>query len=300
VWRVPLVPALVFAIALTACSGREDEPRQQRADAFAFTSAAERSWLRRLDNWADGLYQATDDAAAIETDEKALATVIASVGEERRRYLRTLEPFERCSSSLRIDVGLPPTRRLRSLRDRIFRACDAFERHIGVIYQGLALGESEVVDRANLVFAEGEQLLDAALKSLPPAQRRPLPELGGPRTRSRVEPEFSRVASQLAQKDVEARCWSTADWQRLLVDLEAVDGEAVPESLGFAVAGGKRIQLAPLTCLRLARRRYEKERPESLDPRMELATGVATLAHERAHMSRGPSTSPSPSVTPFS
>jgi hypothetical protein len=281
--RLPFV--LVLAALAAGCSGGEEDAAAPRADRYGWTTQAEKAWLRDLRAWSDGLDAAIDDAIEVEDDDARLDAVLAEAGEERRVYLRALGPFERCSVSLRGDVGPPPSGRIARVRDDLLVACESMEQHVRTIHRGLALGETDVIDRANDVFNVGWHRLDAVLKGLPPAQARPLARLRGVTTRSRIEPELSRVASRLAGKRAEVRCWSVEDWSRLLDDLAAVDGEDQGNSLGFAVAGGKRIQLAPVTCTRLVNLRYHRQRPTSADLRLELALGAGTLAHESAHAS---------------
>jgi hypothetical protein len=281
--RLPLV--LVLAVLAAGCGGGGDDEAAPRADRYGWTTPAEQAWLRRLARWEEGLNAAIDDAIDVEDDEARLEEVLADAGDERRLYLRALGPFERCGVSLRGDIGAPPSRRIARVRDDLLVACESIEQHVRTIYRGLALGETDVIDRANDIFSVGWRRLDAVLKGLPPAQARPLPRLRGVTTRSRIEPELGRVASRLAGKRVEVRCWSVEDWSRLLDDLAAVDGEDEGNSLGFAVAGGNRIQLAPVTCGRLVNLRYHRQRPTSADLRLELALGAGTLAHESAHAS---------------
>jgi hypothetical protein len=104
--------------------------------------------------------------------------------------------------------------------------------------------------------------------------------------RSRIEPEFSRVAGRLAEKDVEVRCWSLNDWDRVRREESVFEGGPVSvETLGRAKPGGSRVHLSPVTCGRLMRVRYLRERPRDAVSMLELAIGLGTLAHEATHAS---------------
>jgi len=133
----------------------------------------------------------------------------------------------------------------------------------------------------------GSELLLLADGGLPPGEVRPLPVIAGDSSRSRIEPRFGRVASSLAGKRVEVRCWSQADWIRLLREEKAYTKHRIDEdTLGFAGIAGRRANLAPDVCDALVDLTYHEARPSSDVARFQLAAAVVTLAHEPQH-SRG-------------
>lgn len=168
-----------------------------------------------------------------------------------------------CSRSLAVEVGAAPTPRLERARAAFARACGELARH----------------DResARASFLEANQLL-------PPGEARSLPVIAGVARTSRIEPRFGRVASVLAGKDVEARCWSRRDWARLMLEESTFTGGRLgPATLGFAGIGGGRVNLAPEVCAALVALTYSGQRPADEGARYSLATAVVTLAHEAQH-----------------
>jgi hypothetical protein len=130
----------------------------------------------------------------------------------------------------------------------------------------------------------GSQHLIEANNLLPPGEARGLPVIAGDTTQSRVEPRFGRVASVLAGKDVEARCWSASDWRRLMREESSYTaGKLGPETLGFAGIGGARVNLAPGVCAGLVNLAYHGAHPLDESGRYMLAAAVVTLSHEPQH-----------------
>jgi hypothetical protein len=71
-----------------------------------------------------------------------------------------------------------------------------------------------------------------------------------------------------------------------MVEQHAYTQGKVNESvLGFASAGGARLNLAPSICRDLGRLVYARERPASKQRLRELALALVTLAHESVHVS---------------
>ena len=79
---------------------------------------------------------------------------------------------------------------------------EAFRRACAQLARGNARGAAQR-------FLEANQLL-------PPGEAHDLPLIAGASRVSRVEPRFGAIASVLAGKDVEARCWSRRDWVKLM------------------------------------------------------------------------------------
>lgn len=111
--------------------------------------------------------------------------------------------------------------------------------------------------------------------------------LVGPSAGSRIEPRFSTVAGALVGKRVAVRCWSSADWHRLMRRESAYTGGKLnAATLGFAPIGGTRINLAPTVCNGLVDLADTRARPTDDAGRLRLASALVTLAHEPQH-SRG-------------
>lgn len=109
----------------------------------------------------------------------------------------------------------------------------------------------------------------------PPADdTRPLPTQGGRVSFSRIEPLYSRVATTLARKPVEVRCWNSVDWTAL----------GPGEASGYVnKADRSRIHFAPVICDRLGRLAYLRSWPRAADERLALASAVTGLGHELQH-----------------
>jgi hypothetical protein len=115
---------------------------------------------------------------------------------------------------------------------------------------------------------------------------KPLPAGLGPTGDSRVEPTFGAVASALADRPGEVRCWSRTDWAR--INGEFVTQGDGTENLnyvsGFYRPGTGRIHLAPIACVGLVALHYKHAQPTSGKLEGTIALGVETLAHESMHM----------------
>jgi hypothetical protein len=114
---------------------------------------------------------------------------------------------------------------------------------------------------------------------------KPLPTRGGAIASSRIEPRFGRVASSLAAKASQVRCWSSLDWARINGDLLAHGGagESLDFVSGFYWPSTGRIHLDPTACAGLVDLAYRRVRPTSGRPFVRIALGVDTLAHESMH-----------------
>jgi len=153
-----------------------------------------------------------------------------------------------------------PTTRLERARDAFARACSQ-----------LAADETRGAMKS---FVEANQLL-------PPGEARDLPVSAGASRVSRVEPRFGRIAGVLADKDVEARCWSRRDWPQLMREESTfTGGQLGPGTLGFAGINGNRVNLAPDVCAALVELGYRVAPPGDA---YALATAVVTLSHEAQH-----------------
>jgi hypothetical protein len=103
----------------------------------------------------------------------------------------------------------------------------------------------------------------------------------GPSSGSRVDPLYSRVASEVIEtlaehtardrvEEVTVVCWGRRDWQKI----------ADAGILGYVYMGNRVVNLAPNVCRDLDRIAYEAERPTGYIA----AAAVDTLAHEAIHV----------------
>jgi hypothetical protein len=118
----------------------------------------------------------------------------------------------------------------------------------------------------------------------PRGKGRGLPVIGGDVARSRMDPRFGRIASAIAGKRVEVRCWSRLDWGRLTRQEHVYTrGEIGSETLGFAAIGGDQVNLGPGVCEGLVGLAYRDERPKDEARQLALVSAVVTLGHESQH-----------------
>ena len=224
-----------------------------------WASAAELAWLRKLGRWETGLMRSLDRAGHARSDAAAAPY---------------LEPVRSCSTDLKTHVGAPPTQRLVRALDVVQSACSHLERAADASDASTAAAEGHT----------GGKLLLRADQMVPPGEVRSLPVIAGASTQSHVDPKLSRIASTLAGKDVEIRCWSRTDWTRLLREEKAYTLHHLDDNtLGFAGVGGVRDNLSPDVCDSLDELQYEHWQPKAADAQLLLATAVVTLAHEPQH-----------------
>jgi hypothetical protein len=286
-----LLCGIVAAALFVGCSGLAGRtvPRHSSgvlgagARSGSWASAAELAWLRRLGAWDSRLLAGLGEAARIEGSPALVGKLLRGDGETTRAHDAALAVAGGCSADLRGEVGAPPTRRLRPAMTALEGACAHLRRFQDAIRLAVAQGRSDLVRDAQAEAARGGRLLLKADSGLPPGEVRPLPVIGGDATASRIEPRLGRVASWLAGKPVEVRCWSHADWPRLLREEKAYTRRIGDDTVGFAGIDGDRLNLAPDICDSLVDLAYHRARPTGAIAQYPLATAVVTLAHESQH-----------------
>jgi hypothetical protein len=105
-----------------------------------------------------------------------------------------------------------------------------------------------------------------------------LPEITGRSERSRIDPKLSQVATGIAGDPVEVRCWSPADWRRLMRERAAYYGEPVTFVYGYASVDQRRMHLPGFFCELLL------EAGDRAVPRTLRAQAAETFAHELEHL----------------
>jgi hypothetical protein len=262
---------LLLALALAAgCAGGGE-----RGPAGPLT-AAELDWVDRFLTW-DTRYGASNRRLEETYDGYA-------AGRKDLEDLRVaLRPYIECERSLGVDVDDPPTKRLRETFDLLVEACREDAIHAQAMLQ--EIGGSADEDVTQLSSTAGD-ILNRAYESIERLLRanRPLPRIGGTSRRSRIEPDFSRVAEEIGLSPVEVRCWSTRDWTATREEWGRYIRDSV-ELAGFA-HDPYRVSIAPEYCRRLVRFVHLGWRPLKDELEVdELADAVALLAHEIEHLS---------------
>jgi hypothetical protein len=189
-------------------------------------------------------------AAGVRSGSWASPAELAWLGAAGRWETGVLRRLDRCGPL----PGPAPTTRLEQARAAFMRAC-------------ARLARDDV--------RGGTAAFRAANELLPPGEGRDLPVIAGASHVSRIEPRFGRVASLLAGKEVEARCWSRRDWALLMREESTfTGGQLGAGTLGFAGIDGNRINLAPDVCAALVEQQTDD---------YALATALVTLSHEAQH-----------------
>jgi hypothetical protein len=199
-------------------------------------------------------------------------------------HARALGPASSCAADLSTQVGPAPTQRLQRAADTFRVACTHLQRFHTAISLAIAHGHDTQIAQAQNEARLAGAVLREADQMLPPGEVRPLPVIAGNTERSRIEPRFAHIATGLAGKPVEVRCWSKADWDRLMLEEESyTHGKLGRGTLGFAGIGGSRINLGPSVCDGLVRLAYVHARPTDDAGRLLLAAAIVTLSHEPQH-----------------
>lgn len=114
--------------------------------------------------------------------------------------------------------------------------------------------------------------------------RGPLPTMSLPSPSSHIDPRLSRIAGELAGRDVEVRCWSPSDWRRIDGERAEIDDDPTSGGLrsAFTSYDRKRINLGTVVCADLA------HGPQGVYSGYEnwsdLSWAIKLLGHEAMHV----------------
>ncbi|MDX6437379.1 MAG: hypothetical protein QOK34_2213 [Gaiellaceae bacterium] len=252
----------------------------------SWATPAELAWLGKLGAWDTRLLRGLQSAARVETTPQLAQKLLNRDGHTMVIHQRALRPASSCAADLERNVGHAPSARLQRAFDTFGQACMHLERFHTAITLAINGQQSSQMAHAQQDAKRAAAILLEADQMLPPGEVRSLPVIAGATTESRVEPRFGRIASALAGKQVEVRCWSGGDWQHLMREEGAyTQGRLRADTLGFAGIGADRINLAPSVCDGLVQLAYEHARPTDAAGRLALAAAVVTLTHEPRHSS---------------
>jgi hypothetical protein len=120
----------------------------------------------------------------------------------------------------------------------------------------------------------------------PPYDDLPLPTMGGITEVSRIEPLYSRIASDLVGRDVEVRCWSHRDWAERSQEVAAwTHGKLRPgDWTAYVSYDRERANLSPSICRSLGRWAYGHRWPDDRWESYNFVWSVKVLAHETQHL----------------
>jgi hypothetical protein len=281
--------AIVCFVLLAGCGGAEPDRGgvlgARHTEEPRWATPAEVRWLGKVARWSASFARVGAEVAEFET-APAFDSVLRGDAQALDRYRDVLAPIRACSATFGDAVGRAPTSRLRDSEQGFRDSCASFREGVDLMLRALDEQDPELADRARVAIEEAAKESAVAAGALPPGEKQALPRRGGVAEASRIEPRLSHAAARVAEKKVEVRCWSERDWRKLMVEERAYTRGKVNESvLGFASAGGARVNLAPSICRDLGRLVYARERPAVEQRLRELALAVATLAHESVHAS---------------
>ena len=230
----PLV--LVVALMGAGCTGSET------SSTPAPLVEAELSWIRAYSAWTIAVY-----------DEELGASpgpALVSLCRERR-----------------VDVGPPPTERLRPAAERVAAMCPL-------------LGQRGSVRRALDLIDETDDLLRPLL-----LDDHELVLRSGVTNRSRADIEMSGYASELAGYPVEVRCWSPSDWKRAAGERNVWNDydTDIPGLHGWQDAATDRIHMRLAECNAVSRLRDAELLSHSHDFQFDIADALDTFTHEVQH-----------------
>ena len=292
--RGTLPTVLCLALLAGGCGGGSDGPPVEqsgaaggaavavRVRAQAWATKAEVAWLGRFAAWNAAFAEAGGAVGRFESGprfDSALRGDVSSLA----AYATVLAPIRRCAATYRARVGTAPTARLREAEERYRSSCASYRAGVELMLRAVREQDDGLAERAREEIEDAGKAASVAAGTLPPGEKQPLPR-GRDGRLSRIDPRFGGAAARVAGKPVEARCWSAGDWRRLMVEERAYTrGKVNATVLGFASAGGERINLAPGICRGLARVASGRTLPDAAQPAFALALAVATLAHESTH-----------------
>jgi hypothetical protein len=249
-----------------------------------WASSSEIAWLGKLGAWDTRLLRGLQTAARVESTPGLADKLMHRDGRTMVMHARALEPAGSCDSDLTTRVGSAPTVRLQRAYDTFRTACTHLQRFHSAITLAVSQRQASEIDEARHEAKRAAAVLLQADQMLPPGEVRALPVIAGKAEQSRIEPRFGRIASRLAGKPIEVRCWSTGDWTRLMREEGSyTNGKLGPDTLGFAGIGGSRVNLGPTVCHGLVDLAYDDTRPVDDAGQLLLAAAIVTLSHEPQH-----------------
>jgi hypothetical protein len=253
-------------------------------ESGSWATSEELGWLEKLGAWDTRLLRGLQSVARVETTPRLAQKLMKRDGKTVVLHSRALEPASSCAADLTTNVGSPPTARLRRAFDTFRVACKHLQRFHGAITAAIDQGQNSEMAKAQAEAKRAAALSLTADQILPPGEVRSLPVVAGEAKQSRLEPRFGRIASTLAGKELELRCWSGADWHHLMREERSyTHGKLGSNTLGFAGIGGTRVNLGPAVCNGLVDLAYKRARPTDEAGQLMLAAAVVTLSHEPQH-----------------
>ena len=275
--RLGLTVVALTVLVVAGCGGRADD-----VAAGQGLSEDETRWVAGYAKWSEDLA----DALASEAAARML------VADDVDAYRRATRPLAACDRSAERLVGDGPTARIDGLFARVREVC----RLLGGAVDGLASAYATGADPVGALVDSAEALGEAndELSAVGDAldgyslARRALPVVPWPERRSRIDPELTAAAEvDIEGFDTEVRCWSEAEWERVIDEEQALSNGALSlDSTGaFASLATRVISMQAADCDALGQARAESAWwPDADDDRRDLAWALGVLAHEAQHV----------------
>lgn len=293
--RAAVTTVILLALAVGGCGGEAGEPeaagvagvqtvKDSAESADAFATKAELRWLARLARWTAAFSDAGARVQAFEANEERFTSALAGEAEARERYEELLAPIRDCDRSFARRVGPAPTERLNQAAESYRQSCGHFRRGVELLLEAIDDRDEDLAERARDQIVDAAKEASIASGTLPPGEKQALPVVRDGDGKSRIDPLYGEAASAAAGKEVEVRCWARREWKRLLVEEKVFTrGRVDDEVLGFASAGGARVNLSPTVCEQLDALTYDDARPRAGERRFNQAVALVVLAHEARH-----------------
>jgi len=191
-----------------------------------------------------------------------------------------------CSRSLARAVRREPSRRLRPAARLVRRACADWERYAVLFRRFYERNDFGVGPAMAAAETHAGEASDRAVRSLSSLlwESRPLPTIDRASSVSRLQPRYRTTANTLTSRELQVRCWTSREWERVLREAAAFEDGAAVDADGFANFFTGRINLGPDVCKSLDDLTYRGKRPHDGEPLDDLAYGAFVLAHETAHI----------------
>jgi hypothetical protein len=272
------IAAIAVAACLLAVAGCGDSVKEPEPAAYA-PKAGDVAWLRAYGLWSRRL---RSDMRAAETLRASLLADSSGAA----AFDVAVNRLATCANRYRLNVGVPPHPAWRRPAALALSACHGYTRAerlllaaVGNEGGGLLLPGNNALSRADQTMTRANLQFEHSF-----VWNRPLPRAGGPSRKSRIDPLYSLVATPIARRPVEIRCWSEADWDKVLAEFNAWEpGFADPSGFVGSTSFGDSANLGPSTCELLDQLAYRKEYPGGSD-QDDLASAVQILSHEIQHL----------------
>jgi hypothetical protein len=265
------VLAAALALVLAGCGtqrGEESDPRR-----------TEMAWIGQMSAWLHGFERDLERAEALRNAQ------LRGQRSHRRDYERAVGEVRACARRFDELVGPPPAARLRVPARLLRESCRAYAtaetaglRSFDGDPGDALVGASRALSRAAGLFLRGTADLESGF-----AWNRPLPRAGRETGGSRIEPHFSRVASEIARRPIEIRCWSNGDWRRVRDEFRVYNNVTLEPSGFVSDVDRGHVNLSPWVCAHLVDLAYAQARRNGSGG-LDTADAVETLTHEAEHV----------------